>query len=145
MPKHRPESIRPERVAEQIRVDVAHILQGEMKDPRLHRVQVTCTRVSLTKDLRFAKLYVSLLGDEERKEAALKALERATGYVRRRLARQLGLRAAPEIRFVYDPSVEYGIRLEKLIEETKSEPRSDAFDGEGDDDGEDEPRGEGEG
>lgn len=117
MTRGRGERIRPERVAEQIRMDVASILHHETKDPRLKRV--TCTRVVLTKDLKHAKLYVSVLGDGDEREDSLRALESATGYVRRLLSQRLSLRVSPEITFVFDPSVEYGIRLEKLIDETK--------------------------
>jgi ribosome-binding factor A len=116
--------VRPERLAEQIRMDVAEILQNELKDPRLPLV--TCTRVSVTNDLKSAKLYVSVLGDEVRKKSAMKVLEGATGYVRRLLAQRLGLRTAPEIRFVFDPSIEYGIRLEELLRSEKErEPASE--------------------
>ena len=117
MSKRRPQRVRPERVAEQIRADVAEILQRDLNDPRLGLV--TCTRVRVSSDLRTAKLYVSVLGDEHEREVTLKALDTATGFVRRRLSARLGLRAAPEIRFVFDPSVEYGIRLEELIEKTR--------------------------
>ncbi len=95
-------------------MDAASILQSELKDPRLPLV--TCTRVSVTNDLKSAKLYVSILGDETQRVRAMKVLEGATGYVRRLLAQRLGLRAAPEIRFVFDPSIEYGIRLEELLQ-----------------------------
>ena len=106
--------MRPERLAEQIRMDVAEILQTQIKDPRLPLV--TCTRVAVTNDLKSAKLYVSVLGDEAQKKSAMKVLEGATGYVRRLLAQRLGLRTAPEVRFVFDPSIEYGIRLEELLQ-----------------------------
>lgn len=127
MSKRRPERVRPERVAEQIRADVAVILQTELKDPRLGLV--TCTRVQVSNDLRNAKLYVSVLGGDTERNDTMKALERATGFVRRRLSSRLGLRAAPDIRFVFDPSVEYGIRLEELIEESRQRsPDSDESD-----------------
>ena len=119
MEKRRGERIRPERVAEQIRMDVAQILQNDMKDPRL--ALVTCTRVDLTRDLRYAKIYVSVLAEGSEQEQTLKVLEGATRYVRRRLTERIGLRVSPEIRFIFDPSVEYGIRLEELIEKTKEQ------------------------
>ena len=117
MSRNRGERVRPERLAEQIRMDVAKILQSELKDPRLPLV--TCTRVAVTNDLKSAKLYVSVLGDEAQRKRAMKVLEGATGYVRRLLAQRLGLRAAPEVRFVFDPSIEYGIRLEELLQSEK--------------------------
>lgn len=123
MARERGPRIRPERVAEQLRMDVADILQNELKDPRLGLV--TCTRVDLTSDLRHAKLYVSVLGEESAKESSMEALESATGYVRKKLSKRLGLRVSPEIVFVFDPSVEYGIRLEGLIEQTKERSPDD--------------------
>lgn len=117
MARGRGERVRPERLAEQIRMDAAEILQSHIKDPRLPLV--TCTRVSVTGDLKHAKLYVSVLGSEEDQKRAMKVLTGATGYVRKLLSERLGIRWAPEIQFVYDPSVEYGIRLEELIRENK--------------------------
>ena len=75
--------IRPERVAEQIRVTVAEILQYELKDPRIGLT--TCTRVNLSGDLRVAKIYVSVLGDGEEQKRSLRALERALEYGVRKL------------------------------------------------------------
>ena len=115
--------IRPERVAEQLRMDCAEILQNEIKDPRVRLV--TCTRVQVSPDLKHAKLYVSVLSDENTRLKAMDALEGATGFVRRRLSQRLGLRAAPDIQFVYDPSIEYGIRLEELIRQTRENEGED--------------------
>jgi ribosome-binding factor A len=127
--RNRGERVRPERLAEQIRMDVAEILQNELKDPRLPLV--TCTRVTVTGDLKSAKVYVSVLGDEAQGKGAMAILEGATGYVRRLLAKRLGLRTAPEIRFLFDPSVEYGIRLEELLQSERERAKaSDAGDAE---------------
>jgi ribosome-binding factor A len=104
-------------VAEQIRVEIAEILQRELKDPRIGLA--TCTRVTLTGDLRVAKVYVSVLGSEPEQKETMKVLGRASGYVRHLLSRRLNLRVSPEVRFTFDPAVEYGIKLEKLLEETK--------------------------
>lgn len=107
--------MRPDRVAEQIRIELGEILQQELDDPRLELT--TCTRVQVTGDLKLAKVYVSVLAEPEAQKKSMAALEHAAGFVRRLLGERLGLRSAPEIRFVFDPSVEYGIRLEQLIEE----------------------------
>ncbi len=109
--------IRPERVAEQIRIEIAEILQRDLNDPRISLA--TCTRVQISGDLRVAKVYISVLADSREQEMTLKILGRASGFVRRLLSQRLGLRVSPEVRFVFDPSVEYSIRLESLIEETK--------------------------
>lgn len=108
--------VRPERVAEQIRIEIAGILQRDLKDPRVGLA--TCTRVQLSRDLKVAKIYVSVLGTPEEQKRTMQALEGASGFVRRLLGQRLGLRASPEVRFLFDPSVEYGIRLERLIQET---------------------------
>jgi ribosome-binding factor A len=118
-----PSRIRPERVAERIRVEIADILQRELKDPRIGLA--TCTRVQVSGDLRVAKVYVSVLAAPREQETTMKALVNASGFVRRALAQRLGLRVSPEVRFLFDPSVEYGIRLERLIEETKGHDPGD--------------------
>jgi ribosome-binding factor A len=125
MSRHTPR-VRPERVAEQIRVEVAGILQRELKDPRIGLT--TCTRVQVSGDLRVAKVYVSVLGDSSEQDQTMKALGRASGYVRRILSKRLGLRASPEVRFLFDPSVEYGIRLDKILEETRKTDEEDVDD-----------------
>jgi ribosome-binding factor A len=104
-------------VAEQIRMEIAEILQRELKDPRIGLA--TCTRVNVSGDLRVAKVYVSVLGSESEQRRSMKALGGASGYVRRVLSKRLGLRVSPEVRFIFDPAVEYGIELEKMIEEAK--------------------------
>jgi ribosome-binding factor A len=109
--------VRPERVAEQIRVEIAGILQRELKDPRIGLA--TCTRVLVSGDLGVAKVYVSVLGSESEQKKTMMALGKASGYVRHLLSRRLGLRVSPEVRFMFDPSVEYSIKLEKMLEETK--------------------------
>ncbi len=109
--------IRPERVAERIRIEIAQILQRDLNDPRISLA--TCTRVQVSGDLRVAKVYISVLADSQEQETAMKTLGRASGFVRRLLSKRLDLRVSPEVRFIFDPSVEYSIRLESLIEETK--------------------------
>jgi len=110
-------------VAERIRVEIADILQRELKDPRIGLA--TCTRVQVSGDLRVAKVYVSVLAARREQETTMKALVNASGFVRRALSKRLGLRVSPEVRFLFDPSVEYGIRLERLIEETKEHDPDD--------------------
>ncbi len=109
--------VRPERVAEQIRVEVAGILQRQLKDPRIGLA--TCTRVLVSGDLGVAKVYVSVLGSESEQKKTMMALGKASGYVRHLLSRRLGLRVSPEVRFMFDPSVEYSIKLERMFEEAR--------------------------
>ena len=112
-------SVRPERVAEQIRVEIAGILQRDLKDPRVGLA--TCTRVQLSRDLKVAKIYISVLGASDEQKRTMAVLEGASGFVRRLLGQRLGLRVSPEVRFLFDPAVEYGIRLERLLEESRGQ------------------------
>lgn len=123
MPRSGPR-VRPERVAEQIRIEIAGILQRDLKDPRVGLA--TCTRVQISGDLKIAKIYVSVLGTSEEQERTMLVLQGASGFVRRLLGQRLSLRASPEVRFLFDPSVEYGIRLDRLIEETRQGPPGEA-------------------
>ena len=111
--------VRPERVAEQIRVEIAGILQRDLKDPRVGLA--TCTRVQLSRDLKVAKIYISVLGASDEQKRTMAVLEGASGFVRRLLGQRLGLRVSPEVRFLFDPAVEYGIRLERLLEESRGQ------------------------
>jgi len=104
-------------------MEFAGIMQRDLKDPRVGLA--TCTRVQVSGDLKVAKIYVSVLGTPEEQKRAMAALDGASGFVRRLLGQRLGLRTSPELRFMFDPSVEYGIRLEKLIEETRGNTPDD--------------------
>ena len=109
--------IRPERVAEQVRIEIAGILQRDLNDPRVGLA--TCTRVQVSRDLKVAKVYISVLGTSEEQKRTMTVLEGASGFVRRLLWQRLSLRVSPEVRFLFDPSVEYGIKLERLLQESR--------------------------
>jgi ribosome-binding factor A len=102
------------RVNESVRAVVAEAV-GELKDPRIGLVTVTA--VSVSPDLREGTVYVSVLGNERKRRATLEGLESAHAVVQARLARELRLKRTPHLTFEYDPSVEYGVRLTKLIDE----------------------------
>lgn len=106
--------IRVGRVGEQIKKELSHILQTEFKDPRIGFV--TITAVEVTNDLSFAKIYLSVLGDEQQRENTLKALERGAGFIRQELGKRIRLRKIPELVFKFDTSIEYGSRIEGLLE-----------------------------
>lgn len=105
--------IRPERVGHLIQRELADILRG-LRDPRLSQ-WVSVTAVEVTPDLSLARVFVSVLPAGEERARSLKALEGATGFVRRALAPRLGLREVPEIRFQLDGSIEQGARVEELL------------------------------
>jgi ribosome-binding factor A len=102
------------RVNESVRAVVAEAV-GELKDPRIGLV--TVTSVSVSTDLREATVYVSVLGNEKKRTATLAGLGSAHAVVQARLARELRLKRTPHLTFEYDPSVEYGVRMTKLIDE----------------------------
>ena len=126
---------RRERVAEAIRREVAGILRFELADPRIGRA--TVTRVELTGDLGMARVYVSVYGSEADRKETLDVLGRARGRVRTLLGSRVRLRATPEIQFVFDPSVEFSIRLEQILDrERAARPQASGDEsGEGDDRG----------
>jgi ribosome-binding factor A len=106
---------RADRVGDLIKEEVSRIIQHELKDPGIGFV--TITAVKLSDDLRHAKIFYSVLGDEEAKKESSSALKRACGFVQHEIGRKLKLRYTPEIYFCFDPSVEYGAHIEKLIKE----------------------------
>ncbi|MBI5874666.1 MAG: 30S ribosome-binding factor RbfA [Deltaproteobacteria bacterium] len=110
---------RSERVAEEIRKEIATMLFGEVHDPRIGFV--TITKVALSKDLRQAKIYFSMIGTEEEKEKTMQGLESASGYMRREIGKRLKLRYFPEITFKFDDSLEYAQNIEKILKEIKSD------------------------
>ncbi len=112
------ENRRPDRVAEAIRTEVATFLAEEAKDPRLVGL-VTVTGVDVTRDLRHAKVFVSVMGTDDERKATLAGLESLAGHLRSRLGRVLRLRSAPEIVFTPDPSVGRAARIESLLAQIK--------------------------
>ena len=120
-------SRRAQRVAEEIRSEVARILSSGLKDPRLGFV--TVTRVSLTADLQHARVYVSVLGADAGREASLAVLRQAAGFVRGELGRGLRLRRTPELAFHHDPGIEATERVARLLEtEAQTSPEDDGQD-----------------
>ena len=118
-----PDHRRSERVAEGIREEVATFLAEDVKDPRVVGL-VTVTGVEVTRDLRHAKVFVSIMGSEEERRATLQGLESAAGHLRSRVARALRLRVAPEISFRYDDTIARAARIEALLAELRQPPRS---------------------
>ena len=106
--------IRPERVAEAIKREMADILGQRMRDPRLGRM-ISVTDVEVTPDLSVARIFVSVLADGAERDQALEALTHSAGFVRHELAPRLGLREMPEIRFLLDTSIQHGARVEDLL------------------------------
>jgi len=114
--------IRVGRVSEQIKKELSQIIQSELKDPRVGFI--TVTGVQTTNDLSQATVYLSVLGNDEQKESTLKALHKATGYLRSELGKRVKLRHTPELIFKFDSSIEYGSRIETLLAEINQDPKS---------------------
>jgi len=108
-------NLRPERIAQFMRREIAEILEHRLSDPRLQGLVVSVTDVEVTHDLSLAKVYVSVLEAGEPRERALAALQSAAGFVRHLLAPRLELREVPEIRFLHDSSIERGARVEEIL------------------------------
>jgi len=123
---------RMRRVNEAVRAVVAEAV-GDLQDPRIGLVTVTAVHVS--PDLREGTVYISVLGNERKRQATLAGLASAHGLLQARLARELKLKRTPLLSFEYDPTVERAVRMTKLIDDlTAEEPSDDAPGGAGSDD-----------
>lgn len=121
--------IRPEKVAHLMRREVADILERKLRDPRIGAT-VTVTDVQITHDLSFAKIFVTVLGDESLRARAMETLKHATGFVRHELGDRLDLREVPELRFEYDDSLDRGQRVDDLLRKLERGERIGGEDGE---------------
>ena len=110
---------RPDRVADQIRAEIAQLLSREVHDPGVGFV--TLTRVQISPDLQVARVYYTSLGDEKSRLTTARALERAAPFLRRQIGSRLRLRRVPEIRFLYDESIAGQDRIEQLLNEIHSQ------------------------
>ena len=112
----RKNSIKNTRINGEVQKMLAGIIRGEIKDPRIHPM-TSVVAVEVAPDLKTCKVYVSVLGDEKAREDTLRGLRSAEGYIRRQLAHELNLRNTPEITFIMDQSIAYGVSMSKLIDE----------------------------
>ena len=110
-------SPRQRRVGDQIQKEISNLLLREVKDPRIGFV--TLTAVDVSGDLRHARVYYTVMGEQGQKDATQNALAKATPFIRRELGKRLRLRCTPELQFCFDASLEYGNRIESLIKELK--------------------------
>jgi ribosome-binding factor A len=108
---------RTNRISEEMKKELSSIIQNELKDPRLPRL-VSITSAHVTRDLRYAKIYISVMGSDEDKKNALTALKSASGYIRREVGRRMLIRYTPEMQFELDNSIENGVYINKLINDT---------------------------
>ena len=116
-------SRRMDRVNEHLRQEISKLLATEMNDPRLSSV-VSITHIDTSRDLSYAKVFISVLGNREAKSQSIRILNSATGFLRRELGPRISLRNVPELRFILDDTVEQGARLLEIIGEVA--PKSDS-------------------
>ncbi|MBQ7064764.1 MAG: 30S ribosome-binding factor RbfA [Firmicutes bacterium] len=110
-----------DRINGEIRRELSEILREEVKDPRVDIRLVSVLKAETTRDLKYCKVYISVLGDEAMKEEVRTALKSAAGFIRRELASRLNLRNTPELKFVMDDSIEYGIHIDQMLRKIAAE------------------------
>jgi ribosome-binding factor A len=108
------------RINDEIQREAANIIRSEVKDPRIGTL-TSVIKVETTSDLKYCKIYVSVLGNDEEKQEVMKGLKNASGFIRHLLAERINLRNTPEITFKLDDSLEYAMRMDKLIKEISKE------------------------
>ena len=119
----RKNSIKNTRINGEVQKELSTIIRNEIKDPRIHPM-TSVMAVEVAPDLKTCKAYISVLGEKEAKEATIKGLNSAEGYIRRQLAKNLNLRNTPEIRFILDESIKYGVNMSKLIDDVTKKDNS---------------------
>ena len=120
----RKNSIKNTRINGEVQKELSAIIQNEIKDPRIAPM-TSVVAVEVAPDLKTCKAYISVLGNEEAAQNTLAGLKSAEGYIRRQLARTVNLRNTPEIRFILDQSIEYGVTMTKLIDDVLRTDRRD--------------------
>ena len=115
----RKNSIKNTRINGEVQKVLSEIIRGEIKDPRISPL-TSVVSVYVAPDLKTCKAFISVLGNEEAQKNTMAGLKSAEGYVRRQLAKELNLRNTPEITFVLDQSIEYGVNMSKMIDDVIS-------------------------
>lgn len=126
----RKNSIKNTRINSEVQRELSQLISREIKDPRINPM-TTVTAVDVTPDLKHAKVYISVIGDDESKKNTLAGLKSAASFIRGQLARSINLRNTPELSFVIDQSIEYAIQMSKLIDSVNGNNASE-FDNEKD-------------
>ncbi len=120
----RKNSIKNTRINGEVMRELSNIIRGEIKDPRINPM-TSVVSVEVSPDLKQCKAYISVLGDEESQKSTLEGLRSAEGYIRRELAHTINLRNTPEIIFIIDQSIEYGVNMSRFIDEVNKDIKDD--------------------
>lgn len=118
----RKNSIKNTRINMEVQRELSEIIRSGIKDPRIHPM-TSVVSVEVTPDLKYCKAYISVLGNEDAGKATIEGLKSAEGFVRRELARRVNLRNTPQIKFILDQSIEYGVNMSHLIDEVTRDLR----------------------
>ena len=120
----RKNSIKNTRINMEVQRELSKVISQEMKDPRIDPM-TSVIAVEVTPDLKHAKVFVSVLGDEEKKQATLEGLKSATPFIRKHLASTINLRNTPELTFFMDESIAYGVNMSKLIDDVTKDLKNE--------------------
>lgn len=120
----RKNSIKSTRINGEVQHELSSIIRSEIKDPRIHPL-TSVVAVEVAPDLKTCKAYISVLGDEKSQQDTLAGLKSAEGYIRSRLAHNINLRNTPQVKFILDQSIEYGINMSKLIDDVNHKSHTD--------------------
>lgn len=112
----RKNSIKNTRINGEVQKELSNIIRGEIKDPRINPL-TSVVAVEVAPDLKTCKAYISVLGDEKSQQDTIKGLKSAEGYIRTMLAKNINLRNTPQITFILDQSIEYGVKMSKMIDD----------------------------
>lgn len=104
------------RINDEIKKELSEIIRSELKDPRIG-VMTSVLKVDTTNDLKYCKVYISVLGDDNQKKDVMEGLKNASGFIRKQVATKINLRCTPQFKFELDNSLEYSIKISKLIDE----------------------------
>lgn len=115
---------RGNRINEEMRKEISSIIQNDIRDPRL-TAMISVTKVDVTKDLRYAKVYISLFGNEDSKKGTLDALKSSSGFIRREIGHRINLRYTPEIIIELDNTIEHGMHIDSLLQQIKEKKHND--------------------
>lgn len=110
----RKNSVKNIRINSEVQREMSSIIREDLKDPRIHPM-TSVMAVEVTPDLKFAKIFVSVLGNDEEKEKTMEGLKKSASFARHQLAKRMNLRNTPELTFVLDTSIEYGVTMSKKI------------------------------
>ena len=121
----RKNSIKHTRINGEVLKELSNIIRGEIKDPRINPM-TSVVAVEVAPDLKTCKAYISVLGDEKSQQDTIKGLKSAEGYIRMLLAKNINLRNTPQITFILDQSIEYGVKMSKMIDDVTEADRAAA-------------------